>query len=174
MQKNITKFLTISILLFVLIVFFISLNKVTRYDTKKLVGNKISDISLELFEDEELLTDKDLKKNDFTLINFWASWCSPCRQEHPFLLRLSEEKNLKILGVNFKDNQQNALKFLNDLGNPYDYVTKDISGKNSIYFGIYGIPESILVNEELIKEQKFVGPISEKDYKIIKNILRKK
>ena len=66
----------------------------------------------------------DLKKNDFTLINFWASWCAPCKVEHPILMRLSKSKKLKILGVNFKDKEKQAKKFLSDLGNPYDFLDK--------------------------------------------------
>ena len=75
-------------------------------------------------------------------------WTLPKRT--PFLLKLSEEKNLKLLGVNFKDKKSNAIKFLDNLGNPYDYLAYDYTGKQSINFGIYGIPESILINQDLI------------------------
>ena len=84
-------------------------------------------------QNDKILTDKDLKKNDFTLINFWASWCGPCKIEHPYLIKLSEEKNLKIIGVNFKDKKDNALDFLKTLGNPYDYLAEDNS-ENNQYF----------------------------------------
>ena len=85
------------------------------------------------------------------------------RVEHPYLMQLSKEKNLKILGVNFKDKKINALKFLNDLGNPYYYLTKDSNGKQSVTFGIYGIPESILINSDSIVIKKFIGPLNEQD-----------
>ena len=94
------------------------------------------------------------------MLDFWASWCAPCRDEHPLLIQLSKEKNLKILGVNFKDKKKQADKFLNDLGNPYDFLAKDEQGKHSVIFGIYGIPESILVNKDLVILKKFVGPLS--------------
>ena len=77
--------------------------KSNQYDTKYLVGNKIDKIQLETFNDENYFTNEIFEKNNFTLINFWASWCSPCKIEHPFLMKLSKEKNLNILGVNFKD-----------------------------------------------------------------------
>ena len=148
MQKKIIKSSIILFIIFIIGVFFIGLNKSSIYDTKNLVGQKITNIKLELFNNNRIITEEDLKKNDFTLINFWASWCAPCRVEHPILLKLNKEKNLKLLGVNFKDKKNNALKFLRDLGNPYDDLARDELGKYSINFGIYGIPESILINKD--------------------------
>ena len=172
MQKNIIKLSIISLILFIIGVFFIGLNKNSIYDTKNLVGQKITKIKLEHFSDNKIITEEDLRKNNFTLINFWASWCAPCRAEHPILLKLNEEKNLKLLGVNFKDKKNNALEFLKDLGNPYDDLARDVLGKHSINFGIYGIPESILINKDLVIIKKFIGPISKNDYNYIKNIIR--
>ena len=83
-------------------IFFISLNKNSQYDTKHLIGYKIKDVNLNHFSSKKVIINKDLKQNDFTLINFWASWCAPCRIEHPILLKLSKLENLVILGVNFK------------------------------------------------------------------------
>ncbi|RPG94723.1 MAG: DsbE family thiol:disulfide interchange protein [Candidatus Pelagibacter sp. TMED253] len=173
MQTKIIKIFTLSIAVFIIVVFFIGLNKNSIYDTKDLVGQKISKVRLNHFNDDKIITLEDFQGNSFTLINFWASWCGPCRDEHPFLLRLSEEKKLKLLGVNFKDKKDKAIKFLNNLGNPYDYLARDDLGKQSVNLGIYGIPESILINKELIIIKKFIGPISENDYDYIKNILRK-
>ncbi len=174
MQKNIIKLSTILLIIFIIVVFFLGLNKSSIYDTKDLVGQKITKIQLNHFSDDKIITREDLKKNDFTLINFWASWCAPCRDEHAILLKLNkDEGNLNILGVNFKDKKGNALKFLNDLGNPYDDLARDEFGKHSINFGIYGIPESILINKDLVIIKKFIGPISKNDYNFIKKILRK-
>ena len=173
MQKNIIKLSIISLILFIIGVFFIGLNKSSIYDTKDLVGQKITNIQLDHFSENRIITGEDLKKNDFTLINFWSSWCSPCRKEHPILLKLNKEKNLQLLGVNFKDKKNNALKFLSDLGNPYDDLARDELGKHSINFGIYGIPESILINKDLVIIKKFVGPISKNDYNYIKDTVRK-
>ena len=174
MQKNIIKLSIISLIIFIISVFFLGLNKSSIYDTKDLVGQKITKIQLNHFSDDKIITREDLKKNDFTLINFWASWCAPCRDEHAILLKLNkDEGNLNILGVNFKDKKGNALKFLNDLGNPYDDLARDEFGKHSINFGIYGIPESILINKDLVIIKKFIGPISKNDYNFIKKILRK-
>ena len=87
------------------------------------------------------------------------------------MIKLSKEQNLKILGVNFKDKKINALKFLKDLGNPYDYLAKDTSGKESVNYGIYGIPESILIDNKYIIQKKFIGPLNLNDYDDILEII---
>ena len=170
MQK-IIRSLIVLLFIFVFLVFYNSLNREANYSTDYLVGNKLTKINLKSFNDNKIYTNEDLKKNDYTLINFWASWCAPCRVEHPFLMQLSKEKNLKILGVNFKDKKINASKFLNELGNPYNDLVKDMTGKQSVNFGIYGIPESILINNETIVLKKFIGPLNNQDLNYIKEII---
>ena len=86
-------------------------------------------------------------------------------------MKLSQTKNLMIIGVNFKDKEIQAKTFLNNLGNPYDLLAKDENGKQSVKFGIYGIPESILINKDLMIIQKFVGPLSIDDYDNIIKIM---
>jgi cytochrome c biogenesis protein CcmG/thiol:disulfide interchange protein DsbE len=170
-MQNIIKISIFIIIIFIVGVFFMGLNKDTNYNTNFLTGKKISNISLKYFDKNKFYKEDDLKKNNYTLINFWASWCSPCRQEHSLLVQLSKEKNLKLLGVNFKDKKKQAETFLNDLGNPYDFLTKDELGKSSVKFGVYGIPESILVNKDLMILKKFVGPLSIEDYDSIIEII---
>ena len=170
MQK-IIKSIIIFLFIFVLLVFYNSLNRETNYSTDYLVGNKLTNINLKSFDDNKIYTSEDFQKSRYTLINFWASWCAPCRIEHPYLMQLSKEKNLKILGVNFKDKKINASKFLNELGNPYYYMAKDTTGKQSVNFGIYGIPESILIDNETIVLKKFVGPLNKQNLNDIKEII---
>ena len=170
MQK-IIKSIIIIIFVFILGIFFLSLNRTTNYNTEYLVGNNIEIIELQSLVGEKIFVNEDLKKNSFTLINFWASWCAPCRIEHPLLMQLSNEQNIKILGVNFKDKKINALKFLKDLGDPYKYLTRDSNGKQSVNFGIYGIPESILIDNKLTIIKKFVGPLTKQDLNNIKEII---
>jgi len=170
-MQNIIKISIFIIIIFIVGIFFMGLNKDINYSTNFLTGKKISNVSLEYLDGNKFYNEDDLKKNNYTLINFWASWCSPCRQEHPLLVQLSKEKNLKLLGVNFKDKKKQAETFLNDLGNPYDFLTKDELGKSSVKFGVYGIPESILVNKDLVILKKFVGPLSTEDYDSIIEII---
>ena len=172
MQTKIIKLSIITIIIFIIGIFFIGLNKDSIYNTKNLEGQTLKNVQLDNFSSNKIILEEDLKENNFTLINFWASWCSPCRLEHPFLLKLSSEKNLYLLGVNFKDKKDNAQLFLSEFGNPYDELAKDDSGKHSVDFGIYGIPESILIDKNLVIIKKFIGPISEEDYIYIKNILK--
>jgi cytochrome c biogenesis protein CcmG, thiol:disulfide interchange protein DsbE len=171
-MQNIIKIIIFLIFFFIISVFYISLTRETNYDTSNLINKKISEFKVIYTDESGFYTRDDLKKNDFTLINFWASWCAPCKVEHPILMRLSKSKKLKILGVNFKDRDKQAKKFLSDLGNPYDFLTKDINGRQSVSFGIYGIPESILINKELLVMQKFVGPLSFDDYNKIVELIK--
>ena len=171
-MQNIIKLITVFILVFILTIFYLSLNRSSNYDTKFLVGNKLADIELKALESEKFFTNNDLKNNNYTLINFWASWCAPCRIEHQFLMILSKNENIKILGVNFKDKKINALNFLEELGDPYYYLAMDSSGKQSVNFGIYGIPESILVDNKLNILKKIIGPLNEKDLEEIEEIIK--
>ncbi len=169
-KKKLSIILIFSLIIFILSVFFISLGKNKIYDTKDLIGKDIGTFQLTSWNDNQKINEEFLKKNKFTLINFFASWCAPCRAEHKYLIKLSENsKNLKILGINFKDEKTKAEKWLKDSGNPYYFIAKDSNGKISIKFGIYGIPESILVDENLNILKKFIGPLNKEEYK---NILK--
>ena len=170
MQK-IIKIIISLIFLFVLGIFYISLTRDTNYNTSSLINKDTPEFRIISFDESNFYTRDDIKKNNYTLINFWASWCAPCKIEHPILMKLSQNKNLVILGVNFKDKDIQAKTFLNELGNPYDLLAKDKNGKQSVRFGIYGIPESILINKELIIIQKFVGPLTVDDYNNIIKII---
>lgn len=170
MQKTI-KSLIILLLIFILGIFFLALNKESSYNTEHLIGKRLINVELNDFDNDKIISTEDLVKNNFTLINFWASWCSPCRVEHPILMSLSKSKKLKLVGINFKDKKNNAKKFLKELGNPYNLIAKDEIGKKSVNFGIYGIPESILVNKEMIVIKKFIGPLNTQDYNEILKII---
>ncbi len=170
MQK-IIKIIILFIFLFIIGIFYISLSRDTNYIPSSLINKKIPDFKFSSFDESNFYTMDDLKKNNFTLINFWASWCAPCKIEHPILMKLSKKKNLMVLGINFKDKNIQAKKFLNELGNPYDLLARDNNGKQSVRFGVYGIPESVLIDKDLMIIQKFVGPLSFDDYNNIIKIV---
>ena len=170
-MQNTVKIIIFVIFFFIIGVFYISLTRETNYNTSSLINKEVPQFKIAYFDKNGFYTKQDLIKNNYTLINFWASWCGPCRIEHPILMKLSAENNLKILGINFKDKKELAGKFLKDLGNPYSFLLKDIEGKQSVSFGIYGIPESLLINNENIIIKKFVGPLSLDNYKEIKEMI---
>ena len=157
------KYVIISVVvIFILIIFAISLNRDSIYSTEKLIGKKIENFNSKDFYTKEIRDSKILKIKDFSLINYWASWCAPCRAEHSELMQLSKKENLNIIGINFKDKKNEAKQFLKELGNPYDHLLIDQDGRFSINLGVYGIPESILLNKELKILKKFIGPLDSK------------
>ena len=160
-----------TVAIFILIIFAISLNRDSTYSTENLIGKKIENFNSKDFYTKEIRDSKILKIKDFSLLNYWASWCAPCKTEHSELMQLSRKENLNIVGINFKDKKGQAEQFLKQLGNPYDYLLIDQDGKFSINLGVYGIPESILLNKDLKIMKKFIGPLnSEKVLEIIKVI----
>jgi cytochrome c biogenesis protein CcmG/thiol:disulfide interchange protein DsbE len=174
MKVSISKIVIFCFVFFSLFVFWKGLKNNNNYDTKNLIGSKISKFQLtEINNDAKYISEENLKKNKFTLINFFASWCAPCRLEHKYLLDLSSKsRKIKIIGINFKDKKNNAINFLEELGNPYNFVGKDLEGKISILFGIYGIPESLLVDSDLNVIKKIVGPIDQIQYNEILELVQ--
>ena len=172
MKTSILKIIIFIFVIFSLIVFWQGLKKNNNYDTKRLIGTRISNFKLiGINSDNQYITEEDFKENKFTLVNFFASWCAPCRTEHKYLLNLSNKK-IKIIGINFKDKKKNANNFLNELGNPYHFVGKDSDGKASVLFGVYGIPETILINNNLNIIKKIIGPIDQNQYNEILDLIK--
>lgn len=95
-----------------------------------------------------------------TLVNVWASWCGPCREEHPVLMQFAQDDRIEIAGLNYKDRPDNARRFLGELGNPYSSIGVDDSGRAAIEWGVYGVPETFLVGPDGSILYKHVGPIS--------------
>lgn len=95
-----------------------------------------------------------------TLVNVWGSWCAPCREEHPVLMALSQDKRFDIVGLNYKDQAENARRFLGDLGNPFAAIGADVNGRAAIDWGVYGVPETFVVGRDGKILYKFVGPLS--------------
>ena len=97
---------------------------------------------------------------ELTLVNVWASWCVPCADEVPFLEQLSKDKRIKLVGINYKDPTDNARRFLNRYGNPFVAVGVDASGRTSIDWGVYGVPETYLIGRDGTIAYKLVGPVT--------------
>lgn len=104
-----------------------------------------------------------LSQPGMKLVNFWASWCGPCRVEHPMLETLAA-KGVTIIGVNYKDKPANALGFLDELGNPFASIGADANGRTGINWGIYGVPETFVVDGDGKVVMRFPGPITRSVY----------
>ena len=173
MFKNFKLIIILLFSLFLFLIFLKGLDKPNNYSTTNIL-NKI-DIKLKarmLYEKREISLGELLNKNNFSLINIWSSWCLPCRNEHPYLMVLKKNENINIIGINYKDKELNAKKFLTDLGNPYNKILVDTDGTKSIELGAYGIPETYLVNnknKKIIK--KFIGEIDDFKFKEILEII---
>tara|TARA_Y200000002_G_C22544081_1_gene605321 strand:- start:84 stop:605 length:522 start_codon:yes stop_codon:yes gene_type:complete len=173
-MKKIFKYtLFLSLPIFIISVFFLALENDNQYTTENLVGQKIKNFELPTLNNDSLINEESLAQNNYTLINFWASWCAPCRMENKFLLSIKQKYDLKILGINFKDKKSYAKDFLKEFGNPYYKIASDQDGRTSVIFGIFGIPESILIDQNLFVIKKFVGPLNEQDLTEIENIIKK-
>ncbi len=99
-----------------------------------------------------------------TVVNVFASWCAPCRAEHRYLMDLAEDNRYEVAGLNYKDTEVQATRFLDELGNPYDRVGFD-TGRAGIEWGVYGVPETFIVDKAGQIRYKFVGPLSEASYR---------
>lgn len=118
------------------------------------------------------LATADLKKGAVTLVNVWASWCVPCRTEHPLLMQLAKRDDLRVVGINYKDDPANARRFLITLGVPFAAVGSDPTGRAAVDWGVYGVPESFLVDGEGVIRLKWIGPLTQEalDNEIIPKI----
>jgi cytochrome c biogenesis protein CcmG/thiol:disulfide interchange protein DsbE len=105
------------------------------------------------FESESL-------KGSVTVVNIWASWCAPCRQEHPLLMQLGKAPGLRLVGINYKDGPENARRFLGTFGDPFAAVGVDPNGRTAIDWGVYGVPETFIVGPDGIIRHKHIGPLT--------------
>ena len=133
--------------------------KVPTFETETLLKNK-KFISPEEFE------------NQLTLVNFFATWCKPCRDEHPYIKKFSEKDKIRIIGINYKDKSEKTKNWLNTLGNPYSYIALDENGQIGINWGVYGLPETFIVDAKGYIRYRHVGPITKKVYKKINLIIK--
>jgi len=117
-----------------------------------------------LLDETRTIGTKDLA-GQVWLFNVWASWCVACRQEHPLLNQLAEQKLLTLVGLNYKDERNNAKQWLNELGNPYDIIAHDLKGDIGIDFGVYGVPESFLIDKKGQIRYKQIGPFDKQSIK---------
>lgn len=147
------------------ILFWLGLHKDPRKLPSVLIGKPMpSFASTTLLHDKEI-TDKEFI-NHITLLNVWSSWCYPCRQEHDLLLSLQHDQKLKskyhlqLVGLNYKDNNKAAKQFIDTMSNPYDKIIFDPKGELAMNFGVYGTPETFIIDQRGIIRYRYTGPVN--------------
>tara|TARA_Y100000590_G_C15436562_1_gene907216 strand:- start:35 stop:565 length:531 start_codon:yes stop_codon:yes gene_type:complete len=128
--------------------------KIPEFETKSLLKNN-NFVSSEEFG------------NEIILVNFFATWCKPCRDEHVYIKRFSNKNGIRVVGINYKDDAKKTIKWLKELGNPYSDIPLDKNGRIAIDWGVYGIPETFIVDSNGIIKYRHIGPITKKTYKKI-------
>ncbi len=171
MKSKILLFILITIFLIIFIIFFRGLQNPNIYIPQISKNQNIPFFKAQIFDSKDQTNSKEIfENNKLYLLNIWASWCIPCREEHSFLIDLMSLKNLEIIGLNYKDNDQNAKTFLEELVNPYKLILSDNNGTIAIEWGAYGVPETFLIyNKKIIK--KFIGPLNNNSLTEIKDLL---
>ena len=172
-MKNRYFFIIIGLFFFFFIVLFEGLKNPNVYIPELQEEKNLSKFeAIDFYSNKKISSLEIFNDNKFYLINIWASWCLPCRQEHDYLIKLKEENLIRLIGINYKDDSENAKKFLNKMGNPYSKIIKDSNGTVSIQLAAYGVPETFIIdkNKKIIK--KIIGPIDKKIYNEILLIIK--
>ena len=126
-----------------------------------LVGKPAPDFSLpQLYDQEKVFSSKELIGKVW-LLNFWASWCSGCKTEHPVLMQLAQSGAVPIYGMDYKDQREEALTWLRQWGNPYPVIAMDQSGRVGIDYGVYGVPETYVIDKQGVIRYKQIGPLDD-------------
>ncbi|NWH09559.1 MAG: DsbE family thiol:disulfide interchange protein [Alphaproteobacteria bacterium] len=125
-----------------------------------MIGRQVPDFTLPgLHEGDPPLRSGDLAKGEPVLVNFFASWCAPCQVENPLLMQLAAEGKVRMIGIAYKDKPQDTTVFLDNLGNPFSQIARDETGRAAIEWGVYGVPETYVVDGQGRIIAKHVGPL---------------
>ena len=174
MKNKYSKYFIVIFLIFTFFIFYYGLKEKNFYTPEDISIKKFPNLILnDFYNNSETSFDDILIGSNYYLVNIWASWCLPCREENKYLLKLKKNSSIKIIGINYKDKKDNALKFLDKFENPYFTILNDKNGTASIEIGAYGVPESLILNKEKKIIKKIIGPIDNKKFNEIKKLLKK-
>ena len=173
MKNNFSLLIIITFLIFCFVIFYKGLNNSNTYAPKVKNIKSIPVFDAKDFNSSAYLnSQKIFGKDTFYIVNIWASWCVPCRKEHPLLMKLSKNQSIRLIGLNYRDNFDNAKKFINEFGNPYSQILIDNDGTLSVEFGAYGVPESFIIDKNKKILKKIIGPINEEIVEEIKLLIK--
>jgi cytochrome c biogenesis protein CcmG/thiol:disulfide interchange protein DsbE len=173
MKNKINLSILFIFLTFCFIIFYKGLDNPNSYTPKNNIQK-----NLPIFKAKDFITNNNINlasvftEESYYILNIWASWCVPCRKEHPLLMELSKNQSIKLIGLNYRDNLSNAKKFINELGNPYTQILIDSDGTLAVEFGAYGVPETLIIDKHKKIIKKFVGPINGEIVQEIKSIIK--
>ena len=153
--------LILILIISIFLIIYLLQNKDPNKPPSALLNKDSPDLNIaSLLDSSQKLSKNDLKEK-FILINFFASWCAPCKVEHPLFFEIKKKyPNLFIIGINFKDKNSDAIEYLNSDGNPYDFVGVDKKGLVGLDFGVFGLPETFLINKDNKIIYKHLGPLT--------------
>ena len=172
-KQLLTSFIIVISLIFISFFYILITERNPSEIPSNLINEKVPIFEAEsLFKKEKFVSSNEFR-NEITLVNFFATWCKPCRDEHVYITRFANKKGLKVIGINYRDSPKKTIKWLKDLGNPYKDILIDKNGKIAIDWGVYGIPETFIINSNGIIKYRHVGPITNKIYKKINLIIKK-
>jgi cytochrome c biogenesis protein CcmG/thiol:disulfide interchange protein DsbE len=155
------KFIVPLAIFIALVAFFaIGLTRDPREVPSPFIGKPAPSFRLEQLHDEKLAFTPEEMKGKVWVLNVWASWCVACQQEHPLLVDMSKQKIVPIVGLNYKDKREDGVRWLNRYGNPYLLSAHDFQGQVGIDYGVYGVPETFLIDKQGVIRFKQIGPIT--------------
>ena len=148
--------------IFGLLVFFLfrGLSLDPKEVPSPLIGKPAPQFALTRLDDANTTVKRDDMLGKVWMLNVWASWCVACREEHPLLVEFSKTKALPIIGLNYKDQRPDGMGWLQQFGNPYDLSIFDQNGRVGIDFGVYGVPETFIIDKKGVIRMKHIGPLT--------------
>ncbi|MEX2474346.1 DsbE family thiol:disulfide interchange protein [Marinobacter sp.] len=164
-MKRLLLFIPVVLVVILGIVLFAGIGKDPNHLESALIGKPVPAFTLADLKAPESQLDPGIFKGEVSLLNVWATWCPACRDEHEDLLWLAEEKGVRIIGLNYKDDREDALTWLERLGNPYQRTIYDPRGTLGFDLGVYGAPETYVIDAEGIVRHRHVGVVNEKVWK---------
>jgi cytochrome c biogenesis protein CcmG/thiol:disulfide interchange protein DsbE len=162
-MKALKYLVPLGVFLALAVFFAVGLTRDPRTVPSPFIDKPAPGFKLEQLGDSRLAFTPEDMKGKVWMLNVWASWCSSCRIEHPLLVEMSKRGVVPIVGLNYKDRREDALPWLSRFGDPYALSVWDVDGKVGIDYGVYGAPETFVIDKQGVIRHKQIGPITAED-----------